>query len=385
MDLQLTDRERAFRDEARGWLAANVPPEGLGSGDTREGFFRHVEWEKRLFDAGWAVVSWPRVYGGREASLTEWILFEEEYYRAGAPQRVTQNGIFLLAPSLFAFGTPEQQERHLRPMAAAEVLWAQAWSEPGAGSDLAATRSRAERVEGGWRLYGQKTWCTRGAFCDAVYGLFRTDPASERHKGLTYFLVPLDVPGVTVRGVEKLDGDEGFAEVFFDGAFVPDDAVLGAVGAGWKVAMSTTGSERGLNLRSPGRFMATASRLVELYRSRGAPRAHQDAVVDAFIDAEAYRWATWQTVTRLADGGEMGAESSVNKLFWSEMDVALHRAAMDLLGPEAALVAPGAHAVDGGAWIKGWMFALAGPIYAGTNEIQRNVVAQRVLGLPKGS
>ncbi len=377
MDLALSAVERRFRDDARQWLAANVP-RGLGSGDTREGFLRHLDWERTLFEAGWAVVSWPRAFGGREASLYEWLLFEEEYYRARAPQRVTQNGIFLLAPSLFAFGTEAQQARFLRPMAAAEVLWAQAWSEPGAGSDLAATRSRGERVEGGWRLSGQKTWCTRGAFCHWIYGLFRTDPTSVRHHGLTYFLVPLDAPGVTVRGVEKLDGDEGFAEVFLDEVFVPDGDVLGRVGEGWKVAMSTTGSERGLTLRSPGRFMATASRLTELWRVRGRPASHRDAVVDAWIDADAYRCLTANTVTRMLAGEKLGAESSLNKIFWSEMDIRMHESALDLLGPEAELLA-------GDDWLKGAIFALAGPIYAGTNEIQRNVVAERVLGLPKGS
>src|SRR5690606_14894802 len=178
MDLTWSESEEAFRAEAREWLAANVPTEPLPSGDTREGFALHVEWERKLFDAGWAVVSWPKKYGGRDASLWEWLIFEEEYYRAGAPQRVTQNGIFLLAPTLFEFGTKEQRDRILPAMASGEVTWAQGWSEPDAGSDLAAIRSRAVRdeTEGGWRLTGQKTWTTRGAFCDRLFGLFRTDP-----------------------------------------------------------------------------------------------------------------------------------------------------------------------------------------------------------------
>ena len=185
MDLTWSAAEDAFRAEARAWLEANVP-HGLPSGDTREGFERHVEWERQLFDARWAVVSWLPEHGGRGASLWEWLLFEEEYYRAGGPQRVTQNGIFLLAPSIYEFGTPEQRDGILPRMAAAEDLWCQGWSEPGAGSDLAAVSSRARRVDGGWVLDGQKTWTTRGAFCTHLFGLFRTDPASERHKGLTY-------------------------------------------------------------------------------------------------------------------------------------------------------------------------------------------------------
>jgi alkylation response protein AidB-like acyl-CoA dehydrogenase len=324
-------------------------------------------------------VSWPREYGGREASLWEWLIFEEEYYAAGLPQRVAQNGIFLLAPTLFEFGTSAQQDRYLPRMAGVADLWCQGWSEPDAGSDLAGIKSRAERDEsaGGWRLYGQKTWTTRGGLCNRLFGLFRTDPSAERHRGMTYLLVDLEQDGVTVRPLARLDGDgAAFAEVFFDGAFVADDDVLGAVNEGWSVAMATTGSERGLTLRSPGRFTASVDRLVELYRSTPDPDPlARDAVVRAWIDAEAYRLATFETVTRLAGGARMGPESSVNKVFWSEMDVRLNEAALSLLGPEAIF--------DDTPWMKGFEFALAGPIYAGTNEIQRNVIAERLLGLPR--
>jgi alkylation response protein AidB-like acyl-CoA dehydrogenase len=387
VDLTFTDQEDAFRAEARAWLEENVPRPHLPSGDTREGFALHKEWERALFDARWAVVAWPQAYGGRDASLMEWLIFEEEYYRAGAPQRVTQNGIFLLAPTLFELGTEEQQDRILPKMASAEETWCQGWSEPNAGSDLAGIKSRAVRDDagGGWRLSGQKTWTTRGAFCDRLFGLFRTDPEAERHRGLTYFLVDLRAEGVTVRPVERLDGDEGFAEVFLEDVFVPDRDVLGAVHDGWRVAMATTGSERGLTLRSPGRFMAAAARLADLYRRRAEDGALdsdptvRDAVVRAWIDADAYRWQTFWTVTRLMDGGQTGPEASLVKIFWSELDVRLHETALRLLGSRAELV----DGDDPAAWMKGWQFSLSGPIYAGTNEIQRNVVAERVLGLPR--
>jgi alkylation response protein AidB-like acyl-CoA dehydrogenase len=378
VDLTFSAAEEAFRREVRDWLAANVPDPPLPSGDTREGFAAHLEWERRLFDARLAVVSWPEAYGGRDASLWEWIIFEEEYYRAGAPQRVTQNGIFLLAPSIFMFGTQAQQDRYLPRMASGEETWGQGWSEPEAGSDLAGVKSRGVRDEaaGGWRLSGQKTWTTRGAFCTHLYGLFRTDPESERHRGLTYFLVPLDSPGITVRGFGRLDGDEGFAEVFLDDVFVPDDAVLGEVHQGWSVAMATAGSERGLTLRSPGRFTAAAQRLVELWRAEADPQDTdlRDAVARVWIDAEAYRLQTLGVVTALADGGHSGPEASMVKIFWSELDIRIHGLAQRILGPRAELE---------GAWSKGWQFSLSGPIYAGTNEIQRNVVAERVLGLPR--
>ena len=372
MDLRWSESEEAFRAQAREWLTAHVP-DGLPSGDTRDGFAAHLEWERALFAARWAVVSWPERYGGRDASLWEWLIFEEEYYRAGAPQRVTQNGIFLLAPTLYEFGTPEQQDRYLPRMAAAQDLWCQGWSEPGAGSDLAAVRSSAVRAEGGWLLSGQKTWTTRGAFCTHLFGLFRTDATAERHHGLTYFLVPLDAPGLTVRGFPRLDGDEGFAEVFLDEAFVPDADVLGGVNEGWRVAMATTGSERGLTLRSPGRFLASVDRLIGLYRERPG-EGMRDRVVQSWIEAQAYQMFTLQQVTSIVDGEPPGAASSLNKLFWSELDVRLNESAQELLGTDAQF---------DGAWARAFLFSLAGPIYAGTNEVQRNVVAERLLGLPR--
>ena len=266
-------RRRTWR---RGAPSAAAAPR---SGDTREGFARAPAVGAAAVRAtGGPRCRGPRRYGGRDASLWEWLLFEEEYYRAGGPPRVTQNGIFLLAPTVFESAPPSSRTTSSRAWRPPTDLWCQGWSEPNAGSDLAGVRSKARRVDGGWVLDGQKTWTTRGAFCTHLFGLFRTDPASERHKGLSYLLVPLDTPGVTVRGFGRLDGDEGFAEVFFEDAFLADDAlpggvVLGEVDQGWSVAMATTGSERGLTLRSPGRFMATADRLLDLYRAKGSPRA----------------------------------------------------------------------------------------------------------------
>jgi alkylation response protein AidB-like acyl-CoA dehydrogenase len=373
VDLVWSREDEAFRAEASGWLQTHVPDPSLPSGDTREGFAVHLEWERLLYRDRWSVVSWPEEFGGRGASLWQWLIFEEEYYRAGAPQRVTQNGIFLLAPTIFEFGTAEQQARILPRMAAAEDLWCQGWSEPGAGSDLAAITSRAEPTPAGWSLSGQKIWTTRGAFCTHLFGLFRTDPDSSRHRGLTYFLVPLSAPGVTVRGFGRLDGDEGFAEVFFDGVEVGAENVLGEVGQGWAVAMATTGSERGLTLRSPGRFTAVVDRLARLYRESPDPGL-RDAVVQGWMDAEAYRLFTLQTVTSIVRGSKPGAESSLNKIWWSEMDVRLHETALKLQGS-------GAEIDD--EWMRGFEFALSGPIYAGTNEIQRNIAAERLLGLPR--
>ena len=299
-----TFRAEAFRAEVRDWLAAHVPAEPLPSLDTAEGFERHREWERELAAARLSVVSWPAAYGGRDATVAEWLVFEEEYYAADAPARVGQNGLSLLAPTLFAHGTAGQRDRILPRMATAEEVWAQAWSEPGAGSDLAAIRSRAVRCEGG------------------------------------------------------------------------------APGDGWRIAMSTASHERGLSLRSPGRFLAAAARLAELWRRTGDldDTALRDRVADAWIGARAYQLHTQATAERLAAGGRLGVEASLGKVFWSELDVALHETALDLLGPHAEVR-------DGpdGRWLEDYLFALAGPIYAGTNEIQRTLIAERVLGLPRSA
>jgi alkylation response protein AidB-like acyl-CoA dehydrogenase len=373
-----------FRAEVRDWLAAHVPDPPLPSLDTAEGFERHRAWERELAAAGLAVVSWPARYGGREATLSEWLVFEEEYYAAGAPARVGQNGLSLLAPTLFTHGSDEQRDRLLPPMARADEVWAQAWSEPDAGSDLAALRSRAVAVSGGWLLSGTKTWSSRAAFADRAFGLFRSSSPTEagsRHRGLTYLMFGLRAPGVTVRPIRQLGGRTGFAEIFLDEVFVPDEDVIGAPGDGWRIAMSTASHERGLSLRSPGRFLAASARLAALWRREGCDPGVRDRVADAWIGARAYQLHTAAVARSLAEGGalgDQGSKSSMAKVFWSELDLALHETALDLLGPLA-------EDRDGpdGRWLEDYLFALAGPIYAGTNEIQRTLIAERVLGLPR--
>ncbi|MEU9292348.1 acyl-CoA dehydrogenase family protein [Streptomyces sp. NPDC048266] len=387
MDLDFSPADDAFRAEARAWLAAHVPAVPLPSLETEKGFAAHREWERILAADRWSVVSWPEEYGGRGSSILRWLIFEEEYYAAGAPGRVGQNGINLLAPTLFEYGTDQQRARVLPPMASGEVVWAQAWSEPESGSDLASLRSRAVQTDGGWLLSGQKTWSSRAAFADRAFGLFRSDPdAGKPHQGLTYLMFPLDADGVTVRPVGRLDGKPAFAELFLDDVFVPDEEVIGAPGQGWRVAMSTAGNERGLTLRSPGRFTAAAERLTALWRESGDPAdtALRDRVADAVIGARAYRLFAFAGASRLAAGGSIGAESSLNKVFWSELDIALHETALDLLGPYGELSDEATDAPAHGSWAGGHTFSLAGPLYAGTNEIQRDIIAERLLGLPKG-
>ncbi len=373
MDLEFDDETHHLQREVRDFLAANNRHFPTQSYDTAEGFAQHRRWDKVLFDAGLSVITWPLRYGGRDATLLQWIAFEEEYFRAGAPGRASANGTSMLAPTLFAHGTDEQLDRVLPKMASGEQIWAQAWSEPDSGSDLASLRSTATRTEGGWRLNGQKIWSSRAPFGDMAFGLFRSDPEADRHRGLTYFMFDLSADGVTVRPIAQLGGDTGFGEIFLDDVFVPDRDVIGAVHDGWRAAMSTSSNERGMSLRSPARFLATAERLVELWNSRDS-NGFGDQVADAWIKAQAYRLHTFGTVTRITEGGELGAESSVTKVFWSDLDVVLHQVALELRGADAELA---------DSWSDGLLFALGGPIYAGTNEIQRNIVAERLLGLPR--
>lgn len=383
MRLAYTPEQQAFRAEVRAWMEANVPREPLVTLECREGYDQHVAWERTLASGNWGMVTWPEPYGGRGLDLIQWLIFEEEYFRAGAPNRANQNGIFLLGPTIMEYGTEEQKQRFLTPMARGEVMWAQAWSEPGAGSDMAAITSRAVRDGDHYVLTGQKTWSSRAAFADWGFGIFRTDQDSKRHKGLSFILFDLDTPGITRRPIRQLHGDTGFAELFFDEVRVPVENRIAGEGEGWNVAMATAGFERGLMLRSPGRFQATAKRLAALYceHEATASPAAREAVLQAWGAAQAYAYNTYAVAAKILAGGKIGAEASLNKIFWSELDRAMHRTAMQLLGAQAELK----RFADGSVnqWLEGYIFSLSGPIYAGSNEVQRNITAERLLGLPR--
>ncbi|MEY3657868.1 MAG: hypothetical protein RL425_629 [Pseudomonadota bacterium] len=383
MHLEYTAEQHAFRAEVRAWMEAHVPKEPLVTLECREGYDQHVAWERTLSSGNWGMVTWPEAYGGRGLDLIQWLIFEEEYFRAGGPNRANQNGIFLLGPTIMEFGTDEQKKRFLNPMAKGEVIWAQAWSEPGAGSDMAAISSKAVRDGDHYVITGQKTWSSRAAFADWGFGMFRTDPDSKRHKGLTFILFDLNTPGITRRPIRQLHGDTGFAELFFDEVRVPVENCLAGEGEGWNVAMATAGFERGLMLRSPGRFQATAKRLIDLYRKHEADAAPaaREAVLQAWMSAQAYAYNTYAVAAKIMAGGKIGAEASLNKIFWSELDRSMHRTAMQLLGAYAEL-----KRFDDGSvnqWLEGYIFSLSGPIYAGSNEVQRNITAERMLGLPR--
>jgi alkylation response protein AidB-like acyl-CoA dehydrogenase len=386
VNLDYTSEQRAFRREVREWMLHHVPSTPLPSFDvSREGFEAHRQWERTLHAGRWGMVTWPEAFGGRGLDLIRWLIFEEEYYRAGAPTRVNQNGIFLLGPTMIEYGSEEQKARFLPRMAAGEDIWAQAWSEPGAGSDLAAVRSTARREGDEYVLNGQKIWSSRAVFADWAFGLFRA-PGTERHKGMSLILFPLDAPGVRRRPIARLDGKLVFAEIFLDDVRVPAGDRLGEEGQGWQVCMATAGFERGLMLRSPARYQVAASQLIELWKKHRArlPDSIGERVAQSWMDADAYALSIYAMASRLAAGSSIGPEASANKIFWSELDINLQQIALDILGEQAELVGGAPASSDQGHWLEEYIFSLAGPIYAGSNEIQRNIIAERLLGLPKG-
>lgn len=383
MDLELTEERTARRLEARAWLRRHVPSATFASMDTPEGAEQHRAWERLLADAGWAVVSWPRAYGGRDYDLLDWLLFEEEYYACEGPARINHNGLTLLGATLLEHGTEAQRDRLLGSMVRGETIWAQAWSEPGAGSDLANVAARARRVEGGYLLSGQKIWSSRAVVADRGFGLFRSDPDSTRHRGLTYLMFDLRAPGVEVRPIRRFDADPVFAEIFFDDCFVPDEDLIGEEGHAWSVVMSTAAKERGVSLRSPGRFLQTAADLLALWRRLSATgrAGHAAAVRRCWVRAQAYRMSGFLT----AEGRIGPEEASAGKLFWSELDLELHEtglAVCDRLRAEGTSPAEDLDDTEAH-WLAGYRFALAGPIYAGTNQVQKNIIAERLLGLPR--
>jgi alkylation response protein AidB-like acyl-CoA dehydrogenase len=384
--LDLTADQTAFRDELRDWLAGNVPSD-LAPAGTPEGFAQHLEWERRLVDAGYAAIHWPTDYGGRGAGPVEQAIFEEEYLRAGGPERVTVVGHNLFGPTLIRWGTDEQKARWLPGVLDATVIWSQGYSEPEAGSDLAAVRTRAVREGDEFVVNGQKIWTSYGAYADWIFALVRTDPDAPKHAGITFLALPLDTPGVEVRPIRQLDGHTGFAEVFFTDARVPAANVIGEVNDGWRVAMTALEFERDAPAAAPARYERDLDELASIARARGLA---DDAVVHDRLGALAvavacYRSHAERTLQTLVVGGDLGHLSSVTKLAWSELESDLYEYGLELLGPHGEDLDQPPGIADPAGWRTRYWYARAATIYAGTSEIQRNIIARRVLGLPRGA
>ncbi|MFF9197922.1 acyl-CoA dehydrogenase family protein [Streptomyces sp. NPDC014779] len=377
-----TSSVEEFRTEIRDWLKDRLAGEfaalkGLGGpGREHEAFAERLAWERHMAAHGWTCVGWPEQYGGRGASIEQQIAFHEEYALADAPARVNHIGEQLLGPTLIAHGTEEQKARFLPPIRAVEELWCQGYSEPGAGSDLAAVRTRAVRDGDEWVVHGQKTWTSLAHAAQWCFVLARTEPrapGARPHTGLSYLLVPLDQPGVDIRPITQLTGTSEFNEVFFDGARTAAAHVVGAPGDGWRIAMATLGYERGVStLGQQVGFRREFEALVALARANGA--AADPLIRDRLVRA-------WAGLRALRAHARTGAEPSMAKLSWSHWHRDLGELAMDVRGAAATLAAGEPYELD--EWQRLFLFSRADTIYAGSSEIQRTVLAERVLGLPK--
>lgn len=368
-----------FRAEIRAWLRAHLVGEfaglkGLGGpGREHEAFAERLAWERHLAAHGWTCVGWPKEYGGRGASIEEQIAFHEEYALADAPARVNHIGEQLLGPTLIDHGTEEQKARFLPPIRAVEELWCQGYSEPEAGSDLAAVRTRAVREGDEWVVTGQKIWTSLAHESQWCFVVARTEPGSRRHAGLSYLLVPLDRPGVEIRPIVQLTGTSEFNEVFFDGARTAAANVVGEPGDGWRIAMATLGHERGVStLGQQVGFRRELEGLIALARRNGA-------LADPMIRDRLTR--AWTGLQAMRASALRGTDPSMAKLYWSHWHRDLGELAMDICGTASTVVAAEPYELD--SWQRLFLFSRADTIYAGSSEIQRNLIAERVLGLPK--
>jgi alkylation response protein AidB-like acyl-CoA dehydrogenase len=378
VDLSLTVQERSFAEEVREWLRANLDVSTAPDGDLEEQVESGRTWQKKLAGGGWVGIDWPAEYGGRGCSPLQVAIFNSEYARSGAPQLVNRVGINLAGPTLLAHGTAEQCRRWLPHITTAEEIWCQLFSEPEAGSDLGSLRTRATRCDGGWLVSGQKVWTSYAQFAKWGLCLARSDPESTGPRGLSLLVVEMQSPGVEIRPLVQMTGDAEFNEVFMEDVFVPDDRLVGARGEGWSVASTTLAHERGTNFPFKEEVVHEGylSRLFETAVRNGSfddPRV-SDALVDAYVRLLVLRTHNWRTLSNLAAGKVPGPESSWVKLTWSDMTQMLSAAGLDVIGSDA----PGS-----GPWQRQWLWSKAASIAGGTSEVQRNVIAERILGLPR--
>ena len=390
MDLSPTAEQEAFRAECREWLEANLPWEyGVGLPPLFDDLAEEVAflrgWQRQLAGAGFVGVTWPREFGGRDATPLHHYIVQEELARARAPELVGRIGVNLVGPTLLAHGTEAQKQRWLPGILGADQLFCQLFSEPDAGSDLAAVSTRAVKVDGGWELHGQKVWTSYAQFADWGLCLARTDPDASKNKGISAFMVDMRAPGIDIRPLRQITDESDFNEVFFDATFVADDQLVGPLHGGWGVSGSTLTHERGTN---PRQLVIHTQLLDELFRlavERGVatePRTEQ-ALAQAFVELRLFQLQNWRSLSRLQHGRELGAEAATAKLYWSEMSQRLHHTAMDILGDESPLWRGAADNPADGRWQRSWLYYRAASIFAGTNEIQRNIIGERTLGLPR--
>src|SRR5438093_13629971 len=389
VDLGFTSEEESFRQEVRTWLEAKLPQEwrqdGKGGYRDEEDSGRQRGWQRRLYEGGWLKLGWPQEVGGRGATPVMQAIYQEVMARAGARGSLGRLGVTLLAPTLVVHGTDWQKEAYVEKILSGELIFCQGFSEPDAGSDLAGLRTRAERRDGKWVLSGQKTWSSGAHYSDKSFLLARTDPAAEPHRGIGFFLVDMKQPGGEVRRIKQMTGGGAFCETFLSGAEVEERDLVGQSGDGWKIAMTVFGFERG-GLAQAARFERAVAELAALARERGAGAdpATRQRIAQAQIEAHVFRLIGLRNLTKAQHGHAPGPEASVTKLYWSEMDKRLQEAAVEVGGMYGALAPDSSLAIEEVRRQDGWTWAQAETIYAGSSEIRRTILAERVLGLPRG-
>jgi alkylation response protein AidB-like acyl-CoA dehydrogenase len=396
MDFDFTAEQQEFRREVREWLAANVPPELRGRGFAatradRAQVERLREWQRILHKAGYVGIDWPAELGGRGASLVEQIILYEEMSRSQAPQPINRGGLSMLGPTLMKHGTAAQQARHLARILTAEEIWCQGFSEPNAGSDLANLQTRAVLDGNHYVVNGQKVWTSMAHVADWGFFLVRTDPAAPKHKGISFILIDMTAPGITIRPLRQITGEAEFNEVFLDNVRVPAANVVGKVNEGWEVAVTTLMYERDLltmirhiSLRSAlERLIALARRTRKHGRPAAADPVLRQKIAQLAIAERSLQLNGYRSLTRILQGGAPGPEGSTSKLFWSQVDQDLAEVATEVIGPYSQIAAPSRWAPDEGQWEFYCLLARGSGIRAGTSEILRNILGERVLGLPK--
>ncbi|MGO9061960.1 MAG: acyl-CoA dehydrogenase [Candidatus Binataceae bacterium] len=391
MDLNYGPEEERFRAQVRKFLETNLP-KGWGSSDFGSMGRDEVEflrdWQRKLHENGFLGMSWPKEYGGQGASAIEMAIFNEEMAKVRAPSPLNVLGLSLAGPTIIAHGTPEQKSRHLSKILSADEVWCQGFSEPGSGSDLGSLRTRAELRGDEFIVNGQKVWTSLAHIADWCMLLVRTDPSAPKHRGLSYLLVDMKTPGVTVKPLRQMTGSSEFNELFFEDVRVPRNNLLGGLNNGWQVAMTTLANERGtMSLAMAARFFITFNEMLGMCRKIERPVLKDPKVrqtlAQFYVDLQGLKYTLYRSFSQILRGGTPGPEGSVSKLTWSELNQRMHEFAMNVEGQASQLVGRSPYSVESGRWQYGFLRSRANTIEAGTSEIQRNIIAERVLGLPR--
>jgi alkylation response protein AidB-like acyl-CoA dehydrogenase len=385
MDLRFSPADEQYRLQFRAWLEANLP-RGEAPADPDAAFAFQRAWQRQLYDGGWIGIHWPKAYGGQGATLVQQAIYAQETARANAPQPANILGIMIVGPTLIAHGTEAQKQRFIPKILNADEIWCQGFSEPNSGSDLASLQTRAVLDGDEFVVNGQKIWTSLGQYADWCILLVRTDADAPKHRGITYLLVDMHSPGITVRPLKQITGHAEFNETFFDNVRVPRQNVVGDINDGWRIAMTTLTYERGISsLATQVRIKQHLTAMIDYARGKclAQDAVLRQALAEAYIRVEIMLLNLYRGITKRLRGQPPGPEASLDKLYWSELDKWLQELGMSMQGPFSQLMHDSPHAIPGD-WQYSFLWSRAGTIYSGTSEVQKNIIGERVLGLPKG-